>query len=103
MKIYIAGPYTNGDTALNVRNAIYAGSFVANLGHFPFIPHLTHFWHMLIPEEYEFWLEQDMEWLKVCDALLRLDGESSGADREMTLAASLGMRIYNSVFEIPKL
>lgn len=102
MKIYIAGPYTKGDVALNVRNAVYAGSFVANLGHFPFIPHLTHFWHMLVPEEYDFWMRQDEEWLKVCDAILRIDGESAGADKEVEVAKSLGLPVYHSVFDIPK-
>jgi hypothetical protein len=28
MRIYIAGPYSKGDIAQNVRNAIYAGSYV---------------------------------------------------------------------------
>ena len=55
MKIYIAGPYTKGDVAQNVRNAIHAGNLAAHFGHTPFIPHLTHFWHMLCPNEYEFW------------------------------------------------
>lgn len=102
MKIYVAGPYTKGDVALNVRNAIYAGSYIANLGHFPYIPHLTHFWHMLIPHEYEFWMKQDEAWLKECDALLRLEGESSGADQEMSEAERLGLVIYHSVFEIQR-
>jgi len=103
MKIYIAGPYTKGDQAENVRNAIYAGSFIGNLGHFPFIPHLSHFWHMMIPENYEYWLRQDEEWLKCCDGLLRLPGESAGADREVELAKALGIPIYTSVFDIPRI
>lgn len=80
MRIYIAGPYSKGDIAQNVRNAIYAGSYVSTtLGHTVFIPHLLHFWHMLIPQPYEFWIKQDLEWLKVCDAILQLGGESAGA------------------------
>jgi len=102
MKIYIAGPYTKGDVAFNVRNAIHAGAFVANLGHYPFIPHLTHFWHMMCPEEYEFWMRQDEEWLKCCDAIIRLEGESAGADREVAIATGLGLYVYYSLFDIPK-
>jgi hypothetical protein len=102
VKIYIAGPYSKGDVAQNVRNAIYAGDYAAHLGHVPFIPHLTHFWHMLLPHEYEFWLKQDNVWLRECDALLRLDGESSGSDKEVALAEELGLKIYHSVFDIPK-
>ena len=102
MRIYVAGPYTKGDVAVNVRNAIYAGSYIANLGHFPYIPHLSHFSHLCIPQEYSFWMRQDEEWLKVCDAILRLPGESAGADYEMKLAQELGLQVYYSVFDIPK-
>ncbi len=103
MKIYIAGPYTKGDVALNVRNAIAAGNYVANLGHIPFIPHLSHFWHFLFPNEYEFWMKQDEAWLRECDAILRLTGESAGADHEMEIAQELGLVVYHSVFEVPKI
>lgn len=102
MKIYIAGPYSKGDVAENVYQAIHAGEYVANLGHVPFIPHLTHFWHLLIQHPYEFWLAQDMEWLKVCDAVLRFEGESSGADKEVAWAKEHGLIVYYSVFDIPK-
>jgi len=102
MKIYIAGPYSKGDVAENVRNAIHAGDYVSRFGHVPFIPHLTHFWHMLIPHDYEFWMSQDEQWLSSCDAILRLEGESEGADREVKKAIELGMPVYRSVFEVPK-
>lgn len=32
MRVYIAGPYTKGDVAVNVRNAIEAGNMVAGCG-----------------------------------------------------------------------
>lgn len=101
MKIYIAGPYTKGDVAVNVATAIHAADHVAALGHTPFIPHLTHFWHMVKPHDYEFWLEQDMQWLMQCDALLRLPGDSSGADKETEAAKKKGLKIYSSLSEIP--
>jgi len=87
--------------AQNVREAISAGDYVSRFGHTPFIPHLTHFWHMIYPREYEFWLAQDMEWLRQCEALLRLPGESSGADKEVEWAKNHGLPIYYSVFEVP--
>jgi nucleoside 2-deoxyribosyltransferase len=102
MKIYIAGPYSKGDVAENVRTAIHAGDYCAHFGHTPFIPHLTHFWHFLIHHEYEFWMQQDEAWLRECDAVLRLAGESAGADREVEIAKSLNMPIFYSVFEIPR-
>jgi hypothetical protein len=102
MKIYIAGPYTKGDVVQNVRMAILDGDYVARLGHVPFIPHLSHFWHMLVPHEYQFWLDQDMQWLQECDALLRLPGESAGADLEVEWAIAHGLPVFCSVFDIPK-
>jgi hypothetical protein len=103
VRIYIAGPYTQGDVALNVRNAINEGDYVSRLGHIPFIPHLSHFWHMLFPHDYEFWMKQDLVWLDLCEAVLRLPGESPGADREVELARQAGKIIYHSVFEIPRM
>lgn len=102
MRIYIAGPYTKGDVVQNVRAAIEAGDKVAAMGHIPFIPHLSHFWHMLFPHEYTFWLKQDLEWLKVCDAILRLPGDSNGADREVEEAINLKLRLFFSIENIPK-
>lgn len=102
MKIYVAGPYTRGDVAINVRNAIQAGDLIAARGHTPFIPHLSHFWHLLKPhEDINFWYSQDIEWLKVCDALLRLPGESAGADRELEIARELGLEIFYTIPSIP--
>lgn len=102
MKIYVAGPYTKGDVAQNVREAIVVGNNIKALGHTPFIPHLTHFWHMLIPHDIEYWYAYDMEWLKECDALFRIPGESKGADAEAAMARELGMPVYTSYAELPK-
>lgn len=104
MKIYIAGPYTKGDVAQNVRLAIFEADYVTSiLGHVAFCPHLTHFWHLVIPhDDINFWYKYDLEWLRCCDAILRLDGESHGADREVELAMELGLPVYKSVFDIPK-
>lgn len=102
MRIYVAGPYTTGDVAVNVRNAVYTGNILALRGHAVFIPHLTHFWHMLIPHSYDFWMEQDMQWLEVCDAVLRIEGESAGADREVEYAIAHGKPVYTNVFDVPE-
>ena len=94
MRVYIAGPYTKGDVALNVRRAIEAGDAVYKAGHLPFIPHLTHFWHMVCPAPYEQWIAIDLAWLPTCHALIRLPGESSGADGEVAAAQKLGMPVH---------
>lgn len=102
MKIYVAGAYTKGDVAENVRNAILVGNNLRALGHTPFIPHLTHFWHMIVPHEYDYWMDYDIEWLLECDAVFRIEGESKGADMEVEIAAKYDIPVYKSFLEIPK-
>lgn len=53
-KVYIAGPYTEGDVAINVRNAFEAANKLADLGFAPFIPHSSHFWHLVFARPYDF-------------------------------------------------
>ena len=94
MKIFIAGPYTKGDVAQNVRAAIDAADRLIEAGHVPFVPHLSHFQHLVHPRPYEDWIRLDKEWLKVCDAVVRLPGESPGADRETALARELKISVF---------
>ena len=81
--------------------AVAVGDFLLEAGHTPYIPHLTHFWHLVFPHEIEVWYKYDMEWLKLCQALLRLPGESEGADEEVKSAAILGLPVYYELTEIP--
>jgi len=96
MKVYIAAPYTNGDTIQNVRRVIDFADSLASCGLVPFIPHLTHFWHFVHPHDIEFWYKYDLEWLRNCDVLIRLSGESKGADAEVELAKTLGIPVVYS-------
>lgn len=99
-RIYVAGPYTKGDVVLNVRHAIVTADALLNLGFAPYVPHLSHFWHLVCPHDYEAWMTLDFEWVKACDAVLRLSGESSGADREEALAGELGIPVFYSIAEV---
>lgn len=94
--VYIAGPYTHGDVAQNVREAIAAANAIARLGVFPYVPHLSHFWHMLYPQPYTFWMSLDQAWLSRCDILYRLPGYSEGADVEIQYAVSLGIPVVDA-------
>lgn len=95
--VYIACPYTNGDVAVNVRESIIATDKLRALGFLPFNPQFTHFWHLLVPHTYEYWTKMDMEWLGVCDCILRLPGESSGADEEVKKMRELGKPVYYNI------
>lgn len=97
IRVYVAGPYTRGDVAVNVREAIKAGTALLAMGYTPFIPHLTHFWHLVDPHPYETWLAVDLEWLRVCDCVLRLPGESSGADKECAEAERLDLPVFADI------
>jgi hypothetical protein len=100
MFIYVAGPYTKGDVAVNVKNAIMMGNNLRALGLTPFIPHLTHFWHLIQEHDIEYWYRYDMEWLEKCDAVFRLAGESKGADAEVARARELGLPVFVSVMSL---
>jgi nucleoside 2-deoxyribosyltransferase len=100
IKVYIAGPYTKGDPVINTHNAIKAGEMLASFGFVPFIPHLTHFWHFLYPHDADYWYRYDFNWLDTCDCLLRLPGESKGADEEMRRMIDQGKPCF---LDIPSL
>ena len=93
-KVYVAGPMSNGDTGQHIRNAIELASWIYERGAIPYIPHLTHFWHMIRSHTYEEWLDMDMEWLEICDALICLPGLSPGTDREIARARDLGIPVF---------
>ena len=99
-KIYIASPYSIGDKIENVNAQIRAANQLMNYGYTPFLPLLSHFQDQLISRPYTDWLENDLEWIAVCDGLLRLPGESPGADIEVKHAMGLKIPIYYSIDEL---
>lgn len=101
MYIYVAGPYTKGDTILNIRDALYIANHLRSMGHTPFVPHLTYAWHMIFPhEDVEYWYQYDLEWLRKCDAIYRLPGESTGADKEVDVALEMGIPVFYSLAQV---
>jgi Domain of unknown function (DUF4406) len=109
LRIYIAGPYTSLDEKgheLNTHRAIDAGIAVFKKGHYPYIPHLTHYVDLRakaagIELSWSDYIEWDLPWLDICDALLYL-GKSKGADLELERAKKQKKRIYMSIAEIPE-
>jgi hypothetical protein len=92
--VYIASPYTKGDLAANVAHSMAAAHVVLDAGLPVYCPLLTHFLHMQSPRSYEDWMALDLAWLRRCDALIRLPGDSPGADREVEEAKRLGLPVY---------
>jgi|ERR1035441_10272014 hypothetical protein len=98
-KVYIASPYTIGDVAQNVKLQLDTVEQLLNIDNIflPFAPLYSHFQHMAHPRPYEDWVSIDLEWVKVCDCVLRLGGISRGADDEVEFAKSLGKPVFYSI------
>jgi len=97
LMVYIAGPYTLGDVAVNVRTAMEAAHAVMDLGCAPVVPHLSHFLHLHRPRPYEDWMRADQALLERCDVLIRLPGPSAGADAEVRAAMLGGLAVCDGL------
>ena len=102
LRVYIAAPYSKGDIGMNVNNAMVTWDMLFTQGYIPYCPHWTHFQHVLLPRAYQEWLFFDVEWLLLCDVVLRLQGESSGADSEVKFAQASGMPVVFTIEELLK-
>lgn len=108
MITYISGPYsadTEEGRLTNTINAIQAGIGIMQKGHYPLIPHLSHFTdsyaqYLGIKFTWEQWMAQDLAFLEKCDAILYL-ASSKGADIELARAKELGLQIFYSLDEVP--
>lgn len=105
-RVYVAGPISKGDLRANLTQAREAGQKLLKAGYAPMVPHLTCYWAGDTPEvlpdgtTHEDWMGLDLPWVAVADAVLRLPGESTGADREVALANSLGIPVYSRLDDL---
>ena len=102
ISVYIASPYTLGDVAKNVHKQMQVADALIEHGFFPFVPLYSHFQHMCFPREYVEWIRLDNFWVEKCDCILRLTGESKGADEEVRLAEKNGIPVFHTVNEVVK-
>ncbi|WP_073176241.1 DUF4406 domain-containing protein [Flagellimonas flava] len=115
MMILIAGPYrsgTNNDPELMQRNLERLEAMALPLfrmGHMPIIGEwlalpLLKLAGAKAPGD-EVWQEIQYpaahRMLLKCDAVLRIDGASKGADQDVEVAKKHGLKIYYSLDEIP--
>lgn len=122
-RIYIAGPISKGDLATNVNQATAAFVALAKLGYAPMCPHWSVYAHECDQGEFfedenpkachavgwaegnhdmthADWLGIDLPWVEVSHAVLRLPGESTGADMEVAHAKANGLPVFKSIEEI---
>ena len=98
--IYIAAPYTFFDPVQNTNLVCKIADELILDGFIPYIPHLTLLWHLITPRTVQFWYDYDYHFLKRCDAVLRVPGDSVGADKEVALAKQWRIPVFYSVEEL---
>ncbi len=72
--------------------ALRADQTLILAGFAPLLPQLTYLLDRLLDQDHATWVAIDLPWVAVADALLRLPGESIGADREVATAHERGIR-----------
>jgi len=92
--LFIAGPYSS-DPSAGLRNAVALAEFVIAAGGFPFVPHVFHLWDLIAPHPYQFWIDLDLQILRRCHGVIRLAGESKGADGEVAEARARGLAVLD--------
>lgn len=100
IRVYIAGPYTLGDVAVNVREMMIVADKLIDLGYAPFVPLYSHFQHLHNPKPYQVWTKLDNEWVLMCHCVLRIPGKSSGADEEVSLAERSSIPVFHTIEEL---
>ena len=102
-RVYVAGPLTTGtnenitEIKKNIKRAVETGNKIINLGYTVFVPHLLYPLNERIERSYEYWMMTCLDWLKICDFLFRIPGESLGADLEVEFALRLGMPVLHDL------
>lgn len=98
--VYVAAPITLGNQIHNIKVAVNAGETLRRAGFVPFVPHALMIWDFISSLSYEDWMEFDFAWIQKCDLLLRLPGDSSGADREVEYARKLEKPVFFSLYDV---
>ncbi|WP_438853949.1 DUF4406 domain-containing protein [Agromyces sp. M3QZ16-3] len=115
MMILIAGPYasgTGGDPELMARNLrrleeaawpIFRAGHVPMIGEWVALPVLSSAGASgpADPLAAEVMYPTAERLLQRCDAVLRLPGESRGADQDVAIARERGIPVYHSLDEVP--
>ena len=107
--VYVAGPMGKGDLHFNVCRGVEAGRKLMAAGIPVIVPHLTAFMGVSPLKPYaraektpngttvEDWYAMDLVIVRRCDSLLRLPGESVGADLEVAEAHLHGKPVFYTI------
>lgn len=101
LRVYIAGPMTSsGSKIANYATGLSAEIALMENRFAPFTPHHSFITNTFNEFSWEEWLQFDETWIEVCDAILRIPGESKGAAREELYAALKGIPVFHSIDEL---
>lgn len=94
LKVYLAGPISKGDRGHNLAQFISWHEYLMTAGFAVFNPGLS----MLLPwaadKSHSQWMEADIPFVLQSDLVVRLPGESVGADQEVAEAMKAGIPVY---------
>lgn len=128
-RIFISGPISKGDIFENIKQAEVAFEKLAKAGLAPFCPHWACYGKnvfektmiddgdgcmgeqrvrvliaspkpMTMGLTHEQFIEIDLSWVSTCDAILRLPGESIGADMETAFAVENGIPVFTDIDDL---
>jgi len=99
-KIYISSPYSVGDIEASVERQIATASLLIEAGCNPYVPILNRFIYLRWKKNEEVLLSLNFKWLIACDAVYRLQGNSTIADREVEIAKSKKIPVLYSMMEV---
>jgi len=113
MRLYIAGPYSPPDGCTlhdaarvaqrNTSLAIDIGIQLMRKGHIVYIPHLSHYIHLRVPNDMANfgWYEFDNSFIDHWAEALYYIAPSKGADAEKLRAGKLGLKVYTRIEDVP--
>lgn len=116
-RVYIAGPISKGDLLKNIRQFDAAFVKLLSLGFSPFNPGASVYLGNSMRDKsfvlaradskaggvtHEEWMRIDLAWLECADMVLRLPGESVGADIEVEFAKEIGIPVFENIDDLPK-
>lgn len=84
----------------NLAQALSAYRTLMAVGLAPFCPQLSYFAEPFIKQTHNQWLEADLLWVATADALLRLPGESLGANLEEACAREHGIPVFDTIEDV---
>lgn len=115
-RIYVAGPYSPSkncdshniprEVQHNVDKAIIIGNEIHELGHYAFVPHLSHYMHINPSSKTDFgtwYYELDNTFIDYWANALFYISPSYGTDMELCRSKLRGYKIFYNLYEIPNI